>query len=201
MTHPRLFRSAVAAGVCAAVAAIAGIAASAAAPAHNQKPPSAAFGTHVRVPEPPPAGMIGAPPRGSPALKIGIGGPPVHAVEIVPNKADDGFETVTQDSGTVKSVSGSSLTITEGTGKATYATPTLTIPANATIERDFQSATLGDIQPGDHVAVSVSSDGTTTVFAVDPQYSPPKPPALPTPGAAPAPQAGGPSVAYGTGAP
>jgi hypothetical protein len=201
MTHPRLFRSAVAAGVCAAVGTTAGIAASAAAPAHNQKAPGAGYGTEVRVPEPPPQGVTGAPARGGPAFKIGIGGPPVHAVEIVPNKADDGFETVTQDSGTVKSVSGSSLTITEGTGKATYATPTLTIPANATVERDFQSATLADIQPGDHVAVSVSSDGTTTVFATDPSYSPPKPPALPTPGAAPPSQLEGPGVAYGAAAP
>ena len=62
---------------------------------------------------------------------------PVHAVQVVPNKAGDGFDTVTEDSGTVKSVSGAALTITEGTDKATYATPTLTIPAGATVERNF----------------------------------------------------------------
>jgi hypothetical protein len=110
------------------------------------------------------------------ALKIGTGGPPVHAVQIVPNKAGDGFDTVTQDSGTVKSLSGDSLTITEGTDKATYATPTLTIPSGATVERNFQSAKLSDIQTADHVDVSLNSDGTANVLAVDSQHWPPKPP-------------------------
>jgi hypothetical protein len=140
------------------------------------------------------------PPPDRRAFKIGIG-PPVHAVEIVPNKADDGFDTVTQDSGTVKAVSGSSLTITEGTDKATYATPTLTIPADATVERDFQSAKLADLQPGDHVDVSASSDGTTNVFAMDPQHWPPKPPALSELGGPPKLQPGPPGLAYSITAP
>jgi hypothetical protein len=134
-------------------------------------------------------------------FKIGIGGPPVHGVEVVPNKAGDGFETVTHDSGTVKSVSGSSVTITEGTEKATYGTPTLTIPADATVERDFQSAKLSDLRAGDHVDVSASSDGTTNVFAVDPQDWPPKPPAGLKPGGPPKPPPGEAGVAYSTSAP
>jgi hypothetical protein len=105
-----------------------------------------------------------------------FGGAPVHSVQIVANKAGDGFDTVTQDSGTVKSVSGDKLTISEGTEKATYATPTLTIPAGATIQRNEESAKLSDIQSGDHVDVSSSSDGTTYVFAVDPRQSPPQKP-------------------------
>jgi hypothetical protein len=194
MNHSRLFQSVVAAGVCVAVGTLAGIAASAAAPAHPQKARSA--GSDEQVADPAArAGMIGPPP-GGPAFKIGIGGPPVHAVQIVPNKTDDGFETVTQDSGTVKSISGSSLTITEGTDKATYSTPTLTIPADATVERDFQSAKLSEIQTGDHVIVSASSGGTTNVFAVDPQYWPPKPPDVPKLGAPPKPLPGGPGVTY-----
>jgi hypothetical protein len=132
-----------------------------------------------------------------PPFKVGIAGPPVHAVEIVPNKAGDGFDTVTQDSGTAKSVSGSSLTITEGTDNATYATPTLTIPTDASVERDFQSATLAEIQPGDHVIVSASSNGTTNVFALDPQHWPPKRPVLSTQGGPPKPAPDPPGVAYG----
>jgi hypothetical protein len=173
MTHSQLLKSAVAAGVCAAVGATAGIVGSAAAPSHSHKAHSTSYDTATGGPDrrPGPAGMI--------AFKIGIGGPPVHGVQIVPNKAGDGFDTVTQDSGTVKSISGDSLTITEGTDKATYATPTLTIPAGATVERNFQSAKLTDIQAGDHVDVSSSSGGTANVFAVDGQHWPPKPPMPP----------------------
>jgi hypothetical protein len=139
---------------------------------------------------------VGALP-GKFAFKIAIGGPPVHAVQIVPNKAGDGFDTVTQDSGTVKSVSGASLMITEGTDKATYATPTLSIPADATVERNFQSAQLSEVQAGDHVDISSSSDGTTNVFAVDAQHWPPEPPVLSKLGGPPTPLSSGPTGSAG----
>ena len=45
------------------------------------------------------------------------GGPAVHAELVVANRSGNGFETVTLDNGTVKSVNGDQLTITEGTVK------------------------------------------------------------------------------------
>jgi hypothetical protein len=94
------------------------------------------------------------------------GGPAVHAELVVPNKDGNGFLAVTMDSGKVKSVSGDQLTISEGTDKATYKDPTLTISSNATVRRNFADAKLSDLKDGDHVHVSQSSEGTF-VFAVD----------------------------------
>jgi hypothetical protein len=85
---------------------------------------------------------------------------------VVPNKAGDGFITVTGDDGKVKSVSGSQLTITEGTEKATYKTVTLDIPSDATVVRDGNKAQLSDLQADDQVHVSQSPDGSF-VFATD----------------------------------
>ncbi|HEU0317075.1 MAG TPA: hypothetical protein VFR49_07080, partial [Solirubrobacteraceae bacterium] len=137
-------------------------------------------------------------PRGVALFKIGAGGPAVHAVQIVPNRAGDGFDTVTQDSGTVKSISGDRLTITEGTDKATYATPTLTLTPDATVERNLQQAKLADVQVGDHVDVTSPSGGPANVFAIDSQHWPPKPPAFMTKtGPVPAPPLGGPVTSAG----
>jgi hypothetical protein len=165
------------AGLCIGVGAAAGIAGSAAAPS---KAPSSARSARARAAsEPVAAGLTtSAAGPGIAAIKVGIGSSPVHGVEVVPNEAGDGFDTVTEDAGTVKSVSGQELTITEGTAKATYATPTLTIPADADVQRNFAAARLGDIQVGDHVDVNVDSDGTTSVFAVDAQDWPPTPPSV-----------------------
>jgi hypothetical protein len=174
MTRSRLLKGAVVAGACAAVGTIAGIAGSSAAPSDSKKSDGRPeFGFVVQGPE-----KAGA-PHGAVTFKMGVGGPPVHSTEVVPNKAGDGFDTVTHDSGTVKSISGDHITITEGTDKATYATPTLTIPADATVQRNFQSAKLSDIKVGDHVDISSGSGGTADVFAVDSQNWPPKPPKVP----------------------
>jgi hypothetical protein len=162
MKQARWLKPALTAGACAAIGAAAGIAGSAAAPGDSHKTSGP-----VKL----------AAPAGAVTFKFGrAGGPPVHGTEVVPNQAGTGFDTVTTDSGTATAVSGERLTIKEGTDKATYATPTLTIPAGATIERDFKTVKLTDIKVGDHVDVSSSSDGTTHVFAVDPQHWPPKPP-------------------------
>ncbi len=170
MTHSWRFKSAAAVGACAVVGAIGGIAAGAAAPSHNGREGKNGPDAQSRCPAPSAIGM-----GGPPMAMFAFEGPPVHAVQIVPNQAGDGFDTVTEDSGTVKSVSGDKLTITEGTQKATYGTPTLTIPADATIQRNGVSAKLSEIQTGDHVDVSSSSDGTTSVFAVGSGQWPPKP--------------------------
>jgi hypothetical protein len=197
MTRSRFLKSAAVAAACAAAGTIAGIAGSSAAPSNSNKSDGPEYGFVVKGAE------TRAAPPGAADFKIERGGPPVHATEVVPNKGGDGFDTVTHDSGTVKSISGDHITITEGTDKATYATPTLTVPADATIQRNFQDAKLSDIKVGDHVDVSSSSDGTTNVFAVDSQHWPPKPiqlsgsaktGALP-PG--PPPPAGAPGFGYG----
>ena len=163
MRQARLAKAGLTAAVCAAIGAAAGIAGSAAAPGSPHK-----LAPNVHI----------ASAGGPISVQIAFdgGGPPVHATEVVPNKAGTGFDTVTRDSGTAKVVSGDSLTLTEGTDKATYGTPTLTIPGDATIQRNFETAKLADIKAGDHVDVSASSDGTTYVFAVDADHWPPKPP-------------------------
>jgi hypothetical protein len=194
MTHSRLLKTAGTAGACAAVGVIAGIAGSAAAPANSSsRPPGIPSGTVTT--------RLLAPP-GVAFFKLGAGGPAVHAVQIVPNRTGDGFDTVTQDAGIVKAVSGDRLTITEGTDKATYATPTLTVVATATVERNFKNAKLADIQVGDHVDVTATAGGSTNVFAIDSQHWPPKPATFTTKGGPiPAPPLSGSTasagVAYG----
>jgi hypothetical protein len=194
MTHSRLKKLG-AAGACAAIGAIAGIASSAAAPGNSGK--ARAAGGAVTMA----AGCVTAPgnaakargtatmimPAPGGAAVVKIGGPAVHSTAVVPNKTGDGFDTLTQDSGTVKSVSGRSLTITEGTDKATYATPTLTIATDATVERNFDTAKLADLQPGDHVDVSATTGGSEDVFAADSAHWPPKPPQFSVKGGGPIP--------------
>ena len=134
------------------------------------------------------------------------GGPAVHEDAVVLDKAGTGFITATVDNGVVKSLSGDSLTVTEGLRSVTYKTVTLTIPANATVMRNFNKATLSDLKTGDRVHVAQSSDGTT-VFADDGTQRPPRggrdhfgpggpggPDSDPRPGAGPGPGfgAGGP---------
>ena len=75
----------------------------------------------------------------------------VHAELVVPTK--QGFATVTIDRGTVDSVSGDQLTLTEGTPTQTYKTVTLTIPSNATIRSDREPASLGSLTKGQRVRV------------------------------------------------
>ena len=102
------------------------------------------------------------------------GGPPVHAVEVVPNKAGSAFITVTTDSGTITAVDAGAGTITlkEGTSSLTYATPTITVPSGATVLLDGKSSSLGALAAGDRVSISSSSEGTT-VFATDSSFQPP----------------------------
>jgi len=64
-----------------------------------------------------------------------------------------GFATVTFDRGTVNSVNGQQLTMTEGTAKATYKTVTLTIPSTARVRDNRQQVTLSDLKAGQRVIV------------------------------------------------
>lgn len=76
----------------------------------------------------------------------------VHADAVIPVKGGK-FVQVTLDRGTVQSVSGQQLTITEGTKKATYKTVTLTIPTGAKVRDNKQPAQLSDLKAGQRVLV------------------------------------------------
>jgi hypothetical protein len=154
MQRSTLVRGGLVVGACALVGAIGGIAGSAAAPSSTSQTQTTTNGDKGW-----------GPGRGGHPGSAG-GGPAVHAELVVPNEDGNGFITVTMDSGTVKSVSGDQLTITEGTEKATYKDATLTIPSTATVRRNFADAKLSDLKGGDHVHVSQSPEGTF-VFAVD----------------------------------
>jgi hypothetical protein len=146
----------IAAVACLAVGALAGITGGSAATTKTKARPANAK-----------AGHWGRP--GGPL----VGGPPVHSVSVIPNKAGTAFDTVTLDGGTVQSVSGQELTIEEGTKTLKYKTVTLTIPGGATVHRDGKTAQLGDLQKGDHAIVIANSDGTTMVDAADSSFTPP----------------------------
>jgi hypothetical protein len=135
--------------VCALVGAIAGIAGSAAAPSSSsKKTPS----SKLRF-------------RGGPVGGPGFfhGGPAVHSEAVVPNKAGNGFITVTSDAGKVKSVSGNDLTIDESVGSVHYKDVTVTIPDDATVIRNHATAKLSDIKADDDVRVIASSEQTIVI--------------------------------------
>jgi hypothetical protein len=143
----RLSRIVVIGAICALAGAAAGIAGSVASSSHGHH-----GGRHF-------APFFGGP----------FGGGPVHVEAVVPNKAGNGFQTITADAGAFKSLSGNQLTITEGTKSVTYKTVTLTIPSGATIRRNGASANLGDLKSGDRVRVLQSPNGTF-VMAGDAQH-------------------------------
>jgi hypothetical protein len=64
-----------------------------------------------------------------------------------------GFRTVTMNRGTVDAVSGDSLTMTDGTPKASDQKVTLTIPAGARIRNERKPATLSSLTAGERVVV------------------------------------------------
>lgn len=86
----------------------------------------------------------------------------VHGDLVVATKT--GFATVTFDRGVVQSVSGRSLTMTEGSKRPSVRTVTLTIPASARIRDDRLKATLADLKAGQRVMV-VQAPRRTLVVA------------------------------------
>jgi hypothetical protein len=86
----------------------------------------------------------------------------VHGSVVVRTKT--GFATVTFDRGTVNSVNGQQLTMTEGTAKASYKTITLTIPSTAHVRDNRQKASLSDLKAGQRVIV-VQAPKQTFVIA------------------------------------
>jgi hypothetical protein len=116
------------------------------------------------------AGQMGRGPGGGPGEH---GGPSVHEVEVVLDKAGTAYIDRTTDSGTITAIDSSAGTITlkEGTSSVTYATPTITIPADATVTLDGSSSSLEKLAVGEEVSISSSSEGTT-VFATDSSFHP-----------------------------
>src|SRR5436189_4656309 len=131
ITAPR--RALLAIAACALIGASIGMAGAGAATSSKSKSAS----TTTRNANRPPGGMRG--------------GPPVHAEEVRLNKAGDKFITVTEDSGTVKSISGNDVTITEGVGNVTYKDVTVTVPSDARSEERRVGKQLSDRKAGDHV--------------------------------------------------
>ena len=74
-----------------------------------------------------------------------------------------GFATVTFDRGTVDSVSGQQLTITEGTKKATYKTVTLTVPTTAKVRDNGTTSSLSDLKSGQRVLVLTAPKRTFVI--------------------------------------
>lgn len=79
-----------------------------------------------------------------------------------------GFATVSFARGTVDSVNGQQLTLTEGTPKATYKTVTETIPVTARVRDNGKRATLSQLQHGQRVVV-VRAPRRTVVVAHTPK--------------------------------
>lgn len=164
MNRARIATTGAVAGACALAGVLGGIAEGSAAKGHSAHKATQASGTA-------PLGRFGPGGRHGGG---GFGGFSIHSVAVVPNQAGTGFETVTSDSGTVKSVDASShtITITEGTTSTTYGTPTVSVPAAAKVILDGKSSSLSSLAAGDRVRVSSSSDGTATVFAFDSAFAP-----------------------------
>jgi hypothetical protein len=102
------------------------------------------------------------------------GAPAVHSESVQLNKAGTAFITVTRDEGTVTAVSGSDVTLHEGTTTVSYKDLTVTVAAGATVTRNDAAAALTDIKVGDRVSITQSSDGTQ-VRAFDPTFKPTRP--------------------------
>jgi hypothetical protein len=104
----------------------------------------------------------------------GPGAPAVHSESVQLDKAGTAFITVTSDEGTVTAVSGSDITLHEGTKTVAYKDVTVTVADGATVTRNDTTAALTDIKVGDRVSITQSSDGAQ-VRAYDPTYKPARP--------------------------
>ena len=168
MKRSTILRVSIVGALCAIVGAAAGIAGSSASSSPATHPrlglggPGRFFFKHGPL-----AGAIG-PLAGVFGPLAGVSGPPVHVEAVVP-KQGGGFETLTMDRGSFSSLSGSQLTIKEGTKTATYKTVSVTIPSGATVRRNDASAQLTELKPGDQVTV-VQSPSSTVVIANDAKH-------------------------------
>jgi hypothetical protein len=91
-----------------------------------------------------------------------LAGRAVHGDLVVATRK--GFVNVTFDRGSVASVNGQQLTITEGTRKMTYKSVTVTVPNGARIRDNGQQATMSSLKQGQRVVV-VQAPAHTFVIA------------------------------------
>lgn len=75
----------------------------------------------------------------------------VHADLVVHTKS--GFQTVTINRGTLDSVSGDTLTMTDGTRTAKDQQVTVTIPSSARVRNDRKASSLSSLTAGERVMV------------------------------------------------
>ena len=71
-----------------------------------------------------------------------------------------GFVDATFDRGTVDSVSGQTLVMTDGTPRSDYHQETLAIPSGAKVRDDRQATSLASLKPGQRVLVARIGDRT-----------------------------------------
>jgi hypothetical protein len=88
--------------------------------------------------------------------------------QIVVHTKRNGFQTVSFQRGKVDSVSGASLTLTEGTRQASYRSVTVTIPADARIRDNGSRTGLSSLEAGQRVLV-VTGPRRTFVIARTPK--------------------------------
>jgi len=167
MKRSTILRLSIVGALCAIVGAAAGIAGSSASSSPAPHPRLGHGGPGFFFKHGPLAGATG-PLAGVFGPLAGVSGPPVHVEAVVP-KQGGGFETLTMDRGSFSSLSGSQLTIKEGTKTATYKTVSVTIPSGATVRRNDASAQLSELKPGDEVTV-VQSPSSTAVIANDAKH-------------------------------
>jgi hypothetical protein len=157
MQHKRWMGAIAVASTCAFIGAAGGIATSGAASTATAKANTAKASTTAKG---------GGRPFGGPG-----GGPSIHSESVQLNTAGTAFITVTRDEGTVTAVSGSDITLHEGTKTVTYKDVTVTVADGATVTRNDATAALTDIKVGDRVSISQSSE-SSQVRAYDPTYTP-----------------------------
>lgn len=83
-------------------------------------------------------------------------------------RTKDGFGTVSLERGTIDEISGSRLTIAEGTRRASYRSVTVTIPADARIRDDGIRTGLSSVKAGERVLV-ITAPQRTFVIARTPK--------------------------------
>src|SRR3954451_7340214 len=153
--------------VCALVGAIAGIAGSAAAPSKSTQAKKAAKQAQRQKLRALKRAFRGGMRHGGPGPGFFLGGP-VHAEAVIPKKDGTGFVTVTEDSGVLSSLDGTTLHIKEGTDKATYKDDVpVDVGSNAKVIRNHAPAKLSDLKSGDHVHVIQGGPRGNVVVAED----------------------------------
>jgi hypothetical protein len=81
-----------------------------------------------------------------------------------------GFETISFERGTVDSVNGNQITITEGGPKATQRQETITVPSTVHVRDNGKKASMSSVSAGQHVLV-LTLPKRTVVVARTPKHA------------------------------